>query len=77
MDKKICIAIDAMSGEDSPFKNIEGINLFCQRNAKSPMLYVLSCAFAHYERTVAAFPFVPPQVPACSREPVAASDSLR
>ena len=32
MDKKICIAIDAMSGEDSPFKNIEGINLFCQKN---------------------------------------------
>ena len=32
MDKKICIAIDAMGGENAPFKNIEGINLFFQKN---------------------------------------------
>ena len=32
MDKKISIAIDAMGGENSPFKNIEGISLFCQKN---------------------------------------------
>tara|TARA_E500000178_G_C16924781_1_gene708907 strand:- start:35 stop:1075 length:1041 start_codon:yes stop_codon:yes gene_type:complete len=32
MDKKICIAIDAMGGENAPFKNIEGINLFYQKN---------------------------------------------
>ena len=32
MDKKICIAIDAMGGENAPFKNIEGINLFFQNN---------------------------------------------
>ncbi len=32
MVKKICIAIDAMGGENAPFKNIEGINLFCKRN---------------------------------------------
>ena len=25
MDKKICIAIDAMGGENAPNKNIEGI----------------------------------------------------
>ena len=25
MDKKICIAIDAMGGENAPIKNIEGI----------------------------------------------------
>ena len=39
MDKKICIAIDAMSGEDSPFKNIEGINLFCQKNKKDDYFF--------------------------------------
>ena len=32
MDKKICIAIDAMGGENAPFKNIEGINLFLMKN---------------------------------------------
>ena len=32
MDKKICIAIDAMGGENAPFKNIEGINLFYKKN---------------------------------------------
>ena len=31
MDKKICIAIDAMGGENAPNKNIEGINIFCNR----------------------------------------------
>ena len=39
MDKKICIAIDAMSGEDSPFKNIEGINLFCKKNKKNDYFF--------------------------------------
>ena len=33
MDKKICIAIDAMGGENAPYKNIEG-NLFCKKNKK-------------------------------------------
>jgi glycerol-3-phosphate acyltransferase PlsX len=32
MGKKICIAIDAMGGENSPFKNIEGIYLFYNKN---------------------------------------------
>ncbi len=32
MVKKICIAIDAMGGENSPYKNIEGINLFYKKN---------------------------------------------
>ena len=32
MDKKICIAIDAMGGENAPNKNIEGISLFCKKN---------------------------------------------
>ncbi len=32
MDKKICIAIDAMGGENAPSKNIEGINLFSKKN---------------------------------------------
>ena len=34
MDKKICIAIDAMGGENAPSKNIEGINLFCKKYGK-------------------------------------------
>ena len=34
MDKKICIAIDAMGGENAPIKNIEGINLFCKKYQK-------------------------------------------
>ncbi len=32
MDKKICIAIDAMGGENAPYKNIEGISLFYKKN---------------------------------------------
>ncbi len=32
MAKKICIAIDAMGGENAPIKNIEGIYLFCKKN---------------------------------------------
>ena len=39
MNKKICIAIDAMSGEDSPQKNIEGINLFCLKNKNEDYLF--------------------------------------
>tara|TARA_B100001057_G_scaffold489608_1_gene576204 strand:+ start:757 stop:1797 length:1041 start_codon:yes stop_codon:yes gene_type:complete len=32
MDKKICIAIDAMGGENAPFKNIEGLNHFFKKH---------------------------------------------
>tara|TARA_B100000579_G_C22740636_1_gene808929 strand:+ start:35 stop:1075 length:1041 start_codon:yes stop_codon:yes gene_type:complete len=32
MDKKICIAIDAMGGENAPYKNIEAIGLFYKKN---------------------------------------------
>ncbi len=32
MDKKIYIAIDAMGGENSPIKNIAGLNLFYKKN---------------------------------------------
>ena len=35
MDKKICIAIDAMGGENAPYKNIEGISIFCKKNKSS------------------------------------------
>ena len=34
MDKKICIAIDAMGGENAPNKNIEGLSLFCKKYKK-------------------------------------------
>ena len=33
MTKKISIAIDAMGGDNSPFKTIEGVNLFIKRNS--------------------------------------------
>ena len=39
MDKKICIAIDAMGGENAPFKNIEGINLFCKKKKKEDYFF--------------------------------------
>ena len=32
MSDKIVIAIDAMGGENSPEKNIEGISLFVKKN---------------------------------------------
>ena len=41
MNKKICIAIDAMGGENSPTKNIEGINIFYEKN-KSKNDYFLN-----------------------------------
>ena len=31
MNKKICIAIDAMGGENAPYKNIKGIDLFYKK----------------------------------------------
>ena len=34
MTKKITIAIDAMGGENSPKKNIEGLNIFLKTNQK-------------------------------------------
>ena len=32
MTKKITIAIDAMGGENSPRKNIEGLSIFLKKN---------------------------------------------
>ena len=32
MSKKISIAIDAMGGENSPFKTIEGVKIFLDKN---------------------------------------------
>jgi len=34
MNSKIIIAIDAMGGENAPYKNIEGISLFLKKNIK-------------------------------------------
>jgi glycerol-3-phosphate acyltransferase PlsX len=34
MNNKIIIAIDAMGGENSPYKNIEGISLYLKKNKK-------------------------------------------
>ena len=35
MNKKITIAIDAMGGENAPYKNIEGLNIFINKNTKN------------------------------------------
>ena len=34
MTKKITIAIDAMGGENSPRKNLEGLNLFLKKKKR-------------------------------------------
>ena len=34
MNSKIIIAIDAMGGENAPYKNIEGVSLFLKINNK-------------------------------------------
>ena len=34
MNNKIIIAIDAMGGENSPAKNIEGVSLYIKKNFK-------------------------------------------
>ena len=34
MNNKIIIAIDAMGGENSPNKNIEGVSIFLKKNKK-------------------------------------------
>ena len=42
MTKKITIAIDAMGGENSPNKTIEGVSIFCKENSnKTDFLIVL------------------------------------
>ena len=35
MEKSIKIAIDLMGGEKSPDKNLEGVNIFLERNKKA------------------------------------------
>ena len=35
MDKKICIAIDAMGGDNSPDKTIEGVKFFIDKYEKN------------------------------------------
>jgi len=39
MNSKIIIAIDAMGGENAPFKNIEGIALFLKKNKKNDVFF--------------------------------------
>jgi len=39
MDNRIIIAIDAMGGENSPGKNIEGISIFLKKNKKKKDVY--------------------------------------
>ena len=35
MTEKVKIAVDLMGGENSPDKNLEGINLFVEKNQKN------------------------------------------
>ena len=48
MDKKICIAIDAMGGENAPYKNIEGISYFCKNKYKLKKKARIECSFPFY-----------------------------
>ena len=41
MTKKITIAIDAMGGENSPQKTIEGVNIFCKKNLNKKDFLIL------------------------------------
>ena len=41
MNNKIIIAIDAMGGENSPNKNIEGVSIFLKKNKKSTAFFNL------------------------------------
>ena len=41
MDKKFIIAIDAMGGENAPYKNIEGLKLFIDKNKKKMIFYFI------------------------------------
>ena len=40
MNKKITIAIDAMGGENSPYKNIEGLSIFLNKNKKKNDFFI-------------------------------------
>ena len=41
MNNKIIIAIDAMGGENSPSKNIEGVSLYINKNKKKKMFFLI------------------------------------
>ncbi len=41
MNSKIIIAIDAMGGENAPFKNIEGVSFFLKKNKKNDVFFNL------------------------------------
>jgi glycerol-3-phosphate acyltransferase PlsX len=41
MNGKIIIAIDAMGGENAPFKNIQGVSLFLKKNKKNDVFFNL------------------------------------
>jgi len=41
MNGKIIIAIDAMGGENAPFKNIQGVSLFLKKNKKNNVFFNL------------------------------------
>ena len=41
MNNKIIIAIDAMGGENAPFKNIEGVSIYLNKNKKKKMFFLI------------------------------------
>ena len=47
MSNKISIAIDAMGGDNSPDKTIEGVKLFCEKNEKN--YFYINFAFSFRE----------------------------
>ena len=42
MKKKITIAIDAMGGDNSPYKTIDGVNLFLKKNVSNKDFLLLT-----------------------------------
>ena len=46
MNKKIFIAIDAMGGENAPYKNIEGIYLFWKKKKKDNDFFLIFSAMS-------------------------------
>ena len=39
MSKKISIAIDAMGGEDSPYKVLKGVEIFLQKEKNTKIIF--------------------------------------
>ena len=58
MSKKISIAIDAMGGENSPRKTIEGVSIFIKKNIhinQLPKIWTCHQIFISHQRLLKMF----------------------